>query len=113
MKRRIFITLLLISVGVFLSCEKMDNPPVYGKYLTLYEGQYGNGTYELPSEGVYYTSDEDVEIDFIFNRDTIYQPQFSLGVYSENKLNDTVFVFADPGQLVLIMGKGTVIRYIE
>jgi len=116
MKRINYLLLVVVIFAGILSqsCEKIENPVVSNKYVTLYQGFHGNNEYKLPVEGAYYTSEEEIQVYFIQNRDTIFKPQFSVGGKSGNRIGDTIFIFSkSPEQLVKVLGRMEVIQYLE
>ena len=95
---------------MFQSCEKIENPKLDTKYVTLRKGIHGNNQYKLPQEGAYYVSEEEVDIYFINNKKETFQAQFSVGKEANNSIGDTVFLFSkNPEQLVKVWGRIKVI----
>jgi hypothetical protein len=114
MRKGLILLVVVILAGILSqSCTKFENPESDYKYVTLYEGLFGNGIFKMSEDKVfYYTSESDFEISFVNNRDTIYKPEFSIGVKGENSIGDTVSVTTKKSnQLVLTKGRGYVVRF--
>lgn len=106
MKKIVVIIVIIMTGCMFQSCEKIENPEVDTKYVSLRKGIHGNNQYKLPEEGAYYVSEEEVDIYFINNKKEIFQPQFSVGKRSKNSIGDTIFIFSkNPEQLVKVWGR--------
>lgn len=107
----VMLVVLIMTGFMFQSCEKIENPELDTKYVTLRKGIHGNNIYKLPEEGVYYVSEGTVDIFFIKNTEETYKPQFSVGKEANNSIGDTVFLFSkNSEELIRIFGRIEVIN---
>lgn len=99
--------LVVVFAGLlFQSCEKIENPQVDTKYVTLREGFHGNNYYKLPQGGVVYTADEEIQVFFVDNMEEIFKPEFSMGLKLGNSIGDTVSLPSkNSSQLIWVSGR--------
>lgn len=107
MKRNLLIVLVVVLAGIiFQSCEKIENPQVDTKYVTLRIGFHGNNYYKLPEGGVIYTADEEIQVFFVNNMEETFKSEFSLSQKGNHHVGDTIKLFSkNPKQLIWVSGR--------
>lgn len=108
MKSNLCVLILVVFFAglLFQSCEKIENPQVDTKYVTLREGFHGNNYYKLPQGGVVYTADEEIQVFFVDNMEETFKPEFSMGLKLGNSIGDTVSLSSkNSSQLIWVSGR--------
>ena len=112
------IILLILAGFVFQSCETQEIEEINSpdkSHLVLSIGEYSDGKYQVPSNGIIYTSKEGVKIFYCEYRpedgeliyDEIFSPRKSIGIqYSDWDIGDTVvWIPRNPEQIIKIEGE--------
>ncbi|HKL44194.1 MAG TPA: hypothetical protein VJ892_02870 [Candidatus Absconditabacterales bacterium] len=110
--------LLILAGFTFQSCEKQEIEEIKSpdkSYPVLSIGEYNDGKYQVPYQGMKYTSKDGLKIWYCEYRpengeliyDEIFSPRKSIGIeYADWKSGDTVlWVPRNPEQVIKIKGE--------